>query len=49
MGDWYSEGCNRKSKETSAKVEMLATRYCGDERENKFLAQDKFPLLTGAF
>jgi hypothetical protein len=49
MGDWYSEGCNRNSKETSAKLEMLGTRYCGDKRENKFLAQDKFSLLTGAF
>jgi len=49
MGDWYSDGCNRNSKETSAKVEMLGTRYWRDKRENKFLAQDKFSLLTGAF
>jgi hypothetical protein len=27
MGDWYSEGCNRKSKEISARVEMLVIQH----------------------
>jgi hypothetical protein len=48
MGDWRSEGCDRKPKEISAEVEMLVTQQGSLARKNKFSRTGQlFPLDKG--